>query len=216
MGYIDKAENLSKMVEVNKLTHNKGFQHLDYFSDIHDLKRYKMQRILGRKVILATDTKENDNKVVIKVVQKTINNSNNQQMKLSVLPINVNYMVKLKRYYETPDTLILVLDYIAPGCLFHIVHPYLKEKSAKILNNHSKNPNYSVFKTDNPHHPNLMKNQLDLLENSSEEKIPSGEDDMEFVYNLSDILKNIDPQDLEDNEEEDDEEIESELLCINQ
>ena len=154
----------------------------------------------GRKVILATDTKENDNKVVIKVVQKTINNSN-QQMKLSVLPINVNYMVKLKRYYETPDTLILVLEYIAPGCLFHIVHPYLKEKSAKILN-HSKNPNYSVFKTD-PHHLNLMKNQLDLvLENSSEEKIPSIEDDndMEFVYNLSDILKNIDPQDLEDNE----------------
>ena len=47
--YIDKAENLSKMVEVNKLSHNhKGlFQHLDYFCDIHDLKRYKMQRILG-------------------------------------------------------------------------------------------------------------------------------------------------------------------------
>ena len=48
--YIDKAENLSKMVEVNKLSHNnKGlFQHLDYFCDIHDLKRYKMQRILGK------------------------------------------------------------------------------------------------------------------------------------------------------------------------
>ena len=123
---------------------------------------------------------------MIKVVQKTINS--NQEMKLSVLPINVNYMVKLKRYYETPDTLILVLDYIAPGCLFHIVHPYLKEKSAKILN-HSKHSSSS----NHPHHhsvfnPNLTKNQLDL-DNSSEEKIP--EDDIEFVYNLSDILKNI-------------------------
>ena len=211
--YIEKAENLSKLVEVNKLTHNnKGlFQHLDYFCDIHDLKRYKMQRILGNifemlylvawlelfcfdiifkfsgtKVILATDTKENDIKVVIKVVQKTINS--NQEMKLSVLPIDVNYMAKLKRYYETPDTLILVLDYIAPGCLFHIVHPYLKEKSAKILNNSIKH-SHSVFTTD---HSNLTKNQLDLLHNSSEEKIPSAEDDdMEFVYNLSDILKNI-------------------------
>ena len=109
-------------------------------------------------------------------------------MKLSVLPIDVNYMAKLKRYYETPDTLILVLDYIAPGCLFHIVHPYLKEKSAKILNNSIKH-SHSVFTTD---HSNLTKNQLDLLHNSSEEKIPSAEDDdMEFVYNLSDILKNI-------------------------
>ena len=108
-------------------------------------------------------------------------------MKLSVLPINVNYMAKLKRYYETPDTLILVLDYIARGCLFRIVHPYLKEKAAKILNNSIKH-SHSVFKTD----PQLTKNQLDLLDNSSEEKIPSAEDDdMEFVYNLSDILKTI-------------------------
>ena len=45
--YINKAEHLSKMVEVTKITTNKGFPHLDLFCNVQDLKRYKMQHILG-------------------------------------------------------------------------------------------------------------------------------------------------------------------------
>ena len=45
--YITKAEQLSKMVEVSSKFSNIGFPHLDYFNDVQDLKRYKMQQILG-------------------------------------------------------------------------------------------------------------------------------------------------------------------------
>ena len=46
--YITKAEQLSKMVEVSSKFSNIGFPHLDYFNDVQDLKRYKMQQILGK------------------------------------------------------------------------------------------------------------------------------------------------------------------------
>ena len=136
-------------------------------------------------------------KVVIKVVQKT----SLRNIKLSILPINVNYMVNLKRYYETDEVLILVLDYIAPGCLFYIIHPYLIEKSSKFLTK-VQTGSLSVIKTD----PEFIKNQTDSISNEDEEKLM--DEDIEIVYNLHDVY-NIELSDDDDEEDE-------ELLCINQ
>ena len=185
--YITKAEQLSKMVEVSSKFSNIGFPHLDYFNDVQDLKRYKMQQILGKKVILAIDTKENDSKVVIKVVQKTTTNSA-RKMKLSVLPINVSYMVNLLRYYETDEVLILVLEFVPPGCLFPIVQPYLTEKASKLKSN-------VIYETTRP--------KQDFIEKSSDENQESATNNNP----INDLVMAI--------ENSDDEEIESELLCIN-
>jgi hypothetical protein len=127
--YISKAESLAKLAEQQPAdgqlkTKLKGFPHLDLFGDVKDLKRYHVERILGGKVILATDSKQDGNpKVVIKTLQKTSITS--RAFKTSMLPMNIRYMAKLKGYYETDETLILVMDYISPGQLFNIVHPYL-------------------------------------------------------------------------------------------
>ena len=104
----------------------KGFPHLDFFggSDFKDLQRYRIEGFLGGKVIVATDSKQNNLKVVIKVVPKT--SFNTKSVKKSLLPINVKYMVSLQRYFENDDELVLILDYIAPGRLFDLIKPYLK------------------------------------------------------------------------------------------
>ena len=47
-----------------------------------------------------------------------------------MLPINAKFMAKLKRYYETDEELILVIEYVAPGPLFNIVSPYLMERAS--------------------------------------------------------------------------------------
>merc|ERR1711962_96333 len=52
-----------------------------------------------------------------------------------MLPINAKNMAKLKRYYETDEELILVIEYIAPGPLFNIVSPYLMERASRLFSN---------------------------------------------------------------------------------
>ena len=115
----------------------KGFPHLDFFggSDFKDLQRYRIEGFLGGKVIVATDSKQNNLKVVIKVVPKT--SFNTKSVKKSLLPINVKYMVSLQRYFENDDELVLILDYINPGRLFDLIKPYLREKSVAMLPLHT-------------------------------------------------------------------------------
>ena len=131
--YISKAEILTKLAsEVSassKVPLVKGFPHLDLFGgDLRDLKRYRIEGWAGGgKVIVATDSKNDLQKVVLKVLPKT--SFNTKTLKKSLLPINVKYMVTLQRYFESDDELILVLDYIVPGRLFDLIEPYLKEKS---------------------------------------------------------------------------------------
>ena len=105
----------------------KGFPHLDLFGDIKDLQRFRAENIISGKLILATDVKDDGQKVIIKVLPKTCFNT--RASKRSQLPMNVKFMTKLLRYYESDDELILVLEYIAPGPLFKIIHPYLKEQA---------------------------------------------------------------------------------------
>ena len=62
-------------------------------------------------MILATDSKENNSKVVIKTLPKASFSTKNIK-KISMLPINAKNMAKLKRYYETDEELILVIEYI--------------------------------------------------------------------------------------------------------
>ena len=121
--YITKAEHLTKMLDTNENDEAKCkqtaemstnvFQHLDLFCDIKDLKRYHVQSILENRVILALDGSHE--KVVIKVLRKSSNAPTNVNKKRSLLPLNIRFMVKLKRYYENNEELILVLDYIESG-----------------------------------------------------------------------------------------------------
>ena len=132
--YISKAEILTKLASSGTITKAvKGFPHLDLFggSDFKDLQRYRIEGLVGGKVIVATDSKQNNLKVVIKVVPKT--SFNTKSVKKSLLPINVKHMVTLQRYFENDDELILVLDYIAPGRLFDLIQPYLRERSMQSL-----------------------------------------------------------------------------------
>ena len=104
---------------------------MDLFGDIKDLQRYRAESIIAGKLILATDDKENGQKVVIKVLPKTCFNT--RTSKRSQLPMNIKFMTKLLRYYESDDELILVLEYIAPGPLFKIIHTYLREQAGNFL-----------------------------------------------------------------------------------
>ena len=108
-------------------------------------------------------------------------------MKLSVLPINVSYMVNLLRYYETDEVLILVLEFVPPGCLFPIVQPYLTEKASKLKSN-------VIYESTRP--------KKDIIEEISDEN-------QDLIGNnpINDLVMAI--------ENSDDEDIESELLCIN-
>ena len=92
--------------------------------------RYQVESILSGKVILAIDSKENNNKVVIKTLPKASFSTKINQ-KISMLPINAKFMAKLKRYYETDEELILVIEHVAPGPLFNIVSPYLMERASR-------------------------------------------------------------------------------------
>ena len=105
------------------------FPHLDLFGDVQDLKRFQVERVLGGKVLLASDLKQNGVKVVVKTLPKSA--SNICSRKSSFLPINMKYMTKLRRYYESDEALILVVDHVAPGRLFDVVHPYLVEKASR-------------------------------------------------------------------------------------
>ena len=98
--YITKAEHLTRLAcpaPNSKSMVVKGFPHLDLYGDFKDLHRYRAENVIAQKLILATDTKGNAEKVVIKVLPKTCFNTRNA--KRSLLPTNVKHMTKLLRYY---------------------------------------------------------------------------------------------------------------------
>ena len=206
--YISKAENLSKIAEKEqKKKPSSGvkvdFPHLDLFCDTKDLKRYKIEGMLNGKVILAVDSKEEDCKVVIKTLPKA--SYTTRTTKMSLLPINSKFMVRLKRYYETDEELILVMNFVAPGLLFKIVAPYLAEQASKMFCNAWLKTAESSATTVITPDPEFIRSRSaslkdpDQIEGSIEE-----EEDLEIIVKANDDI-------LEDS---DDMDIETELLCL--
>ena len=71
--------------------------------------------------------------VLIYILCSKASFSTKTTQKISMLPINAKFMAKLKRYYETDEELILVIEHVAPGPLFNIVSPYLMERASRYL-----------------------------------------------------------------------------------
>lgn len=186
--YIGKAEQLTKIIDKDKI----DFPHLDLFCDVKDLKRYRIDCILGKKVLLALDSKEDNSYAVIKTLAK----SSLSTRKSSLLPIKNKYMAKLKRYYETNEELILVVEYISPGPLFNIIHPYLREQASRLFSHEFSTSNMSVI-TPDPEFIRSRSASLQVQDNDEDE-------DLEIVHKQ--IVH-------EEGNDASDDEI-SELLCL--
>ena len=188
-GYISKAEQLNKVSKNFKKFQD--FKHLDLFGNVRDLKRYQIQSILANKVLLATDTKlEPTEKVVI----KTLSKASSYSSKTSLLPMKSRFMVKLKRYYETDEELILILEHIGPGPLFSIIAPYLSEQASNYFAKHNdKESAISVITPDPDFAASMMQVQAEQHEHEEDSE------DLQVICKL-------------DSEGSDDEE----LLCLSQ
>lgn len=114
--------------------------HLDLFGNIRDLRLFKIHSILANKVLLVSETgnsitrdNSSQQQVVIKALQKS--SLVFKQRKTSMLPVNIPFMVKLLRYFETDELIYLVLEYIPHGPLLPIVKPFLE----RLVSNNSEN-----------------------------------------------------------------------------
>ena len=129
-----KSDRKSPRKTVNKIPH------LDLFGNIRDLRLFKIQSILANKVLLVSETgnantrdNSSQQQVVIKALQKS--SLVFKQRKTSMLPVNIPFMVRLLRYFETDELIYLVLEYIPHGPLFPIVGPFLE----RLVTNNSEN-----------------------------------------------------------------------------
>ena len=85
-----------------------------------------MTNILGNKLILAENIK-NQELVIFKTLHKSP--AVYKKSKTSLLPINISYMVRLLKYFETDDCVYLLLEYCSAGTLWNIVQPLVCQKS---------------------------------------------------------------------------------------
>jgi len=131
--YISKAEQLvereldSKVVASNKhiTSTSSAIPHLHLFSNLSDLRQYKVVDILDARVILA-EHRETKIKVVFKVLQKS--SAVYKKSKTSVLPINIKFMVNLLKYWETDEAVFLMVEYCPAGKLWNLVQPLVHQQ----------------------------------------------------------------------------------------
>lgn len=102
-----------------------------------------MKNILCNKLILAENVKTQE-----LVIFKTLHKSSAvyKKSKTSLLPINISYMVRLLKYFETDDCVYLMLEYCSAGTLWNIVQPLISQRtqqtepSTYILGEKAKSP----------------------------------------------------------------------------
>jgi len=132
--YISKAEQLVKReaeLKTKKTSKRSvGIPHLQLFGQLSELGQYKVKNILANKIILAQNTQSNQ-----MVIFKTLHKSPAvyKKSKTSLLPINITYMVKLIKYFETDDCVYLMLEYCSSGTMWEIVKPLVKQKEVSNL-----------------------------------------------------------------------------------
>ncbi len=145
--YISKAEALNEQIgggdDQKVSTVKRGFPHLELYGDIRELKKYDVEDILGGKVLLVKN--QDGKRVVLKTLLKSALVF--RSSKTSLLPMNVRFMTKLRRYYETDEALYLVLEHISPGQLFKILQPYLIEQAAQFQGSNQPTSSTNVLTT---------------------------------------------------------------------
>ena len=83
-----------------------GIPHLQLFGKLSELKNYKVRNVLAHKLILAENI-ETEELVIFKTLHKSA--AIFKKTKTSLLPINISYMVRLLKYFETDDCVYLML-----------------------------------------------------------------------------------------------------------
>ena len=99
---------------------------MQLFGQLSELKNFKVKNILGNKLILAENIK-NQELVIFKTLHKSP--AVYKKSKTSLLPINISYMVRLLKYFETDDCVYLMLEYCSAGTLWNIVQPLICQKT---------------------------------------------------------------------------------------
>jgi len=127
--YISKAEQIVKReaeLKTKKSTSRRsvGIPHLQLFGQLSELKQYKVRNILANKIILA-ETVHTGQLVIFKTLHKSP--AVFKKSKTSLLPINISYMVRLLKYFETDDCVYLMLEYCSSGRMWDIVKPLVKQ-----------------------------------------------------------------------------------------
>lgn len=102
-----------------------GIPHLQLFGQLSELKLYKVKDILVNKIILAENLQSNQ-LVIIKTMHKSP--AVYKKSKTSLLPINILYMVRLLKYFETDDCVYLMLEYCSSGRMWDIVKPLVYQR----------------------------------------------------------------------------------------
>lgn len=101
-----------------------GIPHLQLFGQLSELKQYKVKNILANKIILAENV-QSSQLVIFKTLHKSP--AVYKKSKTSLLPINISYMVRLLKYFETDDCVYLMLEYCSSGRMWDIVKPLVKQ-----------------------------------------------------------------------------------------
>jgi len=102
-----------------------GIPHLQLFGQLSELRQYKVKNILADKIILAENVLSG-NLVIFKTLHKSP--AVYKKSKTSLLPINISYMVRLLKYFETDDCVYLMLEYCSSGRMWDIVSPLVKQR----------------------------------------------------------------------------------------
>ena len=83
-----------------------GIPHLQLFGQLADLRNYRVTGVMAGKIIIAEEA-ETQKLVVFKTLHKAP--AVYKKAKTSLLPINIAFMVKLLKYFETDDCVYLML-----------------------------------------------------------------------------------------------------------
>ena len=117
-----------------------GIPHLQLFGQLADLRNYKVRGVMAGKIILAEEA-VTQKLVVFKTLHKAP--AVYKKAKTSLLPINIAYMVKLLKYFETDDCVYLMLEHCSAGRLWDVVRPLVRQQQVNILASSSIESNSS-------------------------------------------------------------------------
>jgi len=102
-----------------------GIPHLQLFGQLADLRNYRVTGVMAGKIIIAEEA-ETQKLVVFKTLHKAP--AVYKKAKTSLLPINIAFMVKLLKYFETDDCVYLMLEYCSAGRLWDVVRPLVRQQ----------------------------------------------------------------------------------------
>ena len=228
--YISKAEDLVQLKNKSGIKKSTSHPHLTFFGDITDLKKYKVLDVVSQKVLIAKDFRT-DQKVIIKVVHKSpqVFKSNRR----SLLPVGLEFMVKLFCYFETEDSLFLVLEYLPRGQMYSVISKiFLLNNETNEEQNKSGSPDKEAMSlspetSEFNANTSIIKPSPSFIANKSErtsqnnlstfEIVHKGDDDTENIYCVSnDCIEKVDVESISQPDEYEDEEFDFMDDCVDE